>query len=92
MDKTWVAKNCIFTSETTFSLLTFKDISGQASFSDLSFISNLLASAENSSLILLLKELIYKKFQNCDRKSVLGKEMSNWLHARIVIDYMQNSS
>lgn len=49
MDKTWVAKNCIFTSETTFSLLTFKDISGQASFSDLSFISNLLAGTENSS-------------------------------------------
>ena len=39
----------------------FKDISGQASFSDLSFISNLLAGTENSSLILLLKELISKR-------------------------------
>ena len=39
----------------------FKDIGGQASFSDLSFISNLLAGTENSSLILLLKELISKR-------------------------------
>ena len=57
----------------------FKDISGQASFSVLSFISNLLAGPENSSLILLLKELISKRtpVSELSQEGVLGKEMSN---------------